>query len=208
MRLSSAQFCLVLRLQTNLYAWLICRWLQQINFQIGNYTVTFEFISIICNLTWYNFRLPWSIDYFRNKNSKATSIMRPNCALDRRTILCLFIPGFQRQVFKHGKILSERSKRLKKQKKNKRSVLFVESVFNTQKHSLASYWDNWVAVHVAEKIPTQFFLKSLTFFFNLCRFHSSSEKGPEWNTRFWACVKVQVNKAFSTANLKNILGRR
>ena len=28
------------------------------------------------------------------------SLKRPNWALDRRTILCLFVPGFQRQVFK------------------------------------------------------------------------------------------------------------
>ena len=28
-------------------------------------------------------------------------ITRPNCALDRSTILCLYVPGFQRQVFKH-----------------------------------------------------------------------------------------------------------
>ena len=48
-------------------------------------------------------------------------IMRPNCALDRRSILCLYVPGFQRQVFKHIKILSERSKENKEQKKNKRS---------------------------------------------------------------------------------------
>ena len=27
--------------------------------------------------------------------------MRQKCALDRRTILCLYIPGFQRQVFEH-----------------------------------------------------------------------------------------------------------
>ena len=25
----------------------------------------------------------------------------PNCALDRRTVLCLYVPGFQRQIFKH-----------------------------------------------------------------------------------------------------------
>ena len=27
--------------------------------------------------------------------------MRPNCALDRSTILCLYVPGFQRQVLKY-----------------------------------------------------------------------------------------------------------
>ena len=27
--------------------------------------------------------------------------MRPNCALDRSTILCLYVPGFQKQVLKY-----------------------------------------------------------------------------------------------------------
>ena len=58
--------------------------------------------------------------------------MRPNCALDRSTILCLYVPGFQRQVFKHVEILSERSNESKKQKKNKRSVLVAESAYNAQ----------------------------------------------------------------------------
>ena len=46
-----------------------------------------------------------------------------NCALSRRAVLCLYAPGFQIQVFKHDKILSEQSKKLKKQKKNKGRVL-------------------------------------------------------------------------------------
>ena len=33
--------------------------------------------------------------------NRMTDITRPNCALDRSTILCLYVPGFQRQVFKH-----------------------------------------------------------------------------------------------------------
>ena len=37
------------------------------------------------------------------------NITKPNCALDRRTILCLYSPGFQKQIFKHVKILSKRS---------------------------------------------------------------------------------------------------
>ena len=57
---------------------------------------------------------------------------RPNCALDRSTILCLYVPGFQRQVFKHVKILSERSQRRKEQKKNKGSVLVAESAYKAQ----------------------------------------------------------------------------
>ena len=44
---------------------------------------------------------------------------RLSFALDGRTIFCLYFPGFQRQVFKHVKILSERSKEMKEQKKNK-----------------------------------------------------------------------------------------
>ena len=35
-----------------------------------------------------------------NFEKKKSTITRPNCALDRRTILCLYVPGFQRQVFK------------------------------------------------------------------------------------------------------------
>ena len=38
----------------------------------------------------------------------------------------LFVPGFQRQVFKHVNILSEGSKEMKEQKKNKGSVLCCE----------------------------------------------------------------------------------
>ena len=56
-----------------------------------------------------------------------TLITRPNCALDRSTIWCLYVPGFQRQVFKHVKILSERSKESKKQNKNKGSVIKVRN---------------------------------------------------------------------------------
>ena len=59
-------------------------------------------------------------------------ITRPNCALNRRTILCLYVPGFQRQVSKHVIILSERSKKMKEQKKNKGSVLVAESAYNSQ----------------------------------------------------------------------------
>ena len=64
--------------------------------------------------------------------SKIANITRPNCALDWRTILCRYVPGFQRQVFKHVKILSERSKESKEQKNNKGSVLVAESAYNAQ----------------------------------------------------------------------------
>ena len=60
------------------------------------------------------------------------NITRPNCALDRRTILCLHVPGFHRKVIKHVKSLSERSKRMKEQKKNKGSVRVAESPYNSQ----------------------------------------------------------------------------
>ena len=43
-------------------------------------------------------------------------ITKPNCALDRLTILCLYVPGFQRQVFKRYKILPQRLKKMKEQK--------------------------------------------------------------------------------------------
>ena len=58
--------------------------------------------------------------------------MRPNCALDRRLILCLYVPGFQRQIFKHVKVLSERSKKKIEQKKNKGSILDAECAYNSQ----------------------------------------------------------------------------
>ena len=57
-----------------------------------------------------------------------SNITRPNCALDRRTILGLYVAGFQKQVFKNVKILSEQSKEMKKEKKNKGGVLVAESV--------------------------------------------------------------------------------
>ena len=63
---------------------------------------------------------------------KFSIITRPNFALDRSTILCLYVPGFQRQVFTHVKILSERSMESKEQKKNKGSVLVTESAHNSQ----------------------------------------------------------------------------
>ena len=44
----------------------------------------------------------------------------------------VYVLGFQRQVFKHVKILSERSKESKEQKKNKGSVLVAESAYNAQ----------------------------------------------------------------------------
>ena len=60
------------------------------------------------------------------------NITKLNCALDMRTNLCLYVLGFQRQVFKHVKILTAESKKMKEQKKNKGSVLVVESAHNSQ----------------------------------------------------------------------------
>ena len=78
------------------------------------------------------------IDFEKDYTIKKIVIKRPNCALDRRTILCLYIPGFQSHVFKHVKILSKRLKKMKEQKKNKGSVLVTECAYNSQMHSLAS----------------------------------------------------------------------
>ena len=61
-----------------------------------------------------------------------SNITRPNCALNRSTILCLYVPGFQRQFFQHVKILSDRSKENKEQKKNKGSFLVAELAYNAQ----------------------------------------------------------------------------
>ena len=47
-------------------------------------------------------------------------------------IFCLHGPGFQRQVFKQVKSLSERSKRMKEQKMNKASVLVANTTYNSQ----------------------------------------------------------------------------
>ena len=46
--------------------------------------------------------------------------------------MCLYVPGFQRQVFKHIKVLAERSKKMKEQKKDERSILVAESAYNSQ----------------------------------------------------------------------------
>ena len=71
-------------------------------------------------------------------------IMRPNNALDKCTILCLYGPGFQRQVFKHVKFVSERSKEMKKQKKNRGRVLVAESAYISQKAQFGLVMQNLV----------------------------------------------------------------
>ena len=57
----------------------------------------------------------------------------PFCALDRSTTLCLCVPGFQRQVFKHVKTLSERSSKMKEHNQNKGSIFAAESAKISQK---------------------------------------------------------------------------
>ena len=58
-----------------------------------------------------------------------------NCTLRGQTVywigaqFCLYFPGFQKQVFTHVKILSERSSEMKEQKKNKGGVFVAESLF-------------------------------------------------------------------------------
>ena len=67
-----------------------------------------------------------------SKTCQVFPITRPNCALDRRTILCLYDPGFQRQAFKNVKTLSEQSNKINEQEKIKGRVLVVESTYNSQ----------------------------------------------------------------------------
>ena len=66
------------------------------------------------------------------------NMMRQNCALDRSTILYVYVPGFQRQIFEHFKFLSERSKGLKEQKKTKGASLLRNPLTIHEIHSLAS----------------------------------------------------------------------
>ena len=73
-------------------------------------------------------------------------ITRPNCALDRRTVLSLYTPGFQRQVLKVVKFC-----RIDKRNwKNKGSVLLAESAYNLQKTQLYLYWFDWNEKNIAK----------------------------------------------------------
>ena len=76
-------------------------------FATGNLLILFNVRRLLINaiFSFVTGNLPICID-----------ITSPNCALDRSTILCLYVPGFQRQVFKHVKILSERLKRRTEQR--------------------------------------------------------------------------------------------
>ena len=65
--------------------------------------------------------------------------MKPNCALDTRTVLCLYVPGFQRRIFIHVKVLSERSNEMKEQKKRKTGASLLRNPLAIHKiHNLAS----------------------------------------------------------------------
>ena len=59
-------------------------------------------------------------DKIRNKSFNTT---RQNFALDGRTVKCLNVSGIQRQIIKHVKILSERSKKTKNKRRTKRASL-------------------------------------------------------------------------------------
>ena len=68
---------------------------QKINFERSKKSRRRALWSFFSKFTWIFFEKQdfWS--------SKKNYITRPNCALDRRTIWCLYVPGFQNQTFKH-----------------------------------------------------------------------------------------------------------
>ena len=53
------------------------------------------------------------------------NITKPNCALDRRKILCLFVPGFQRQVFEQVKFCWNDQRKLKNKRRTKGASLLL-----------------------------------------------------------------------------------
>ena len=59
------------------------------------------------------------------------------------SILCLFVAGFQRQVYKHDKNLTEQSKKINEQQKNKGSVLVAESAYNSQNAQFGLVMESW-----------------------------------------------------------------
>ena len=59
-------------------------------------------------------------------------MLRGKTACDRRTIWCLYFSGIQRKIYKYNKKISEREKKMRGRKKNKRSVLVAESSKNSQ----------------------------------------------------------------------------
>ena len=66
-----------------------------------------------------------SIKKFKN------NITMLNCALDRSTILLLYVPGFQRQFFNYVKNLSDQIKRIKEQKKKQGLQNFATQKVNS-----------------------------------------------------------------------------
>ena len=57
-------------------------------------------------------------DKNHNMEFQSSIFARPNFALDGLTILCLYVPGFQRQAFKRFKILQARLQEIKEQRES------------------------------------------------------------------------------------------
>ena len=83
--------------------------------------VFYFFVHLIFHVIFFIFCIV-SVVFIKDLKIFFFNITRLNFALDRCTILCLYVPGFQRQVFKHVKFFSEGSERMKEKKKNKGSV--------------------------------------------------------------------------------------
>ena len=79
----------------------------------------------------------------------SSSITRPNCALDRSTILCLYIPGFQRQVLKYVQ----------------KCKWIPQTKFQWFPHTYTCYV-NFVGTFVLLRIPQQAILASCSGFRN------------------------------------------
>ena len=67
-------------------------------------------------------------------NFYLSSITRPNCALERRTIWCVQVFGIQRQLFELVRVLSKRIKKTKKFKESRASLFWISHTVqkNTQ----------------------------------------------------------------------------
>ena len=78
------------------------------------------------------------IDYCFFFRKQKTFITRPNCALDRRTILCLYVPGFQRQVFKMLKFCRNDQRKVKHKRRTKGASLLRNLLTMHKLNSLAS----------------------------------------------------------------------
>ena len=79
-------------------------------------TYQIKVLSVVIRTTFENFKFFFTVS--RKIGLKFLSFgipifTGPNRALDRRTILCLYVAGFQTHVFKHVKALSEQLKKMK-----------------------------------------------------------------------------------------------